>query len=46
MFGTMSTRTTALAMPGESSPASSIDVNPPNDAPTRTGCGGRPRSTS
>lgn len=46
MFGTMSTNTTALAMPGDSSPASSIDVNPPSEAPTRTGRGGSVRSTS
>ena len=44
--GTMSTSTTALAMPGASSPTRSIEVKPPRDAPTRTGFGGRPRSTS
>src|SRR6516164_364548 len=46
IFGTMSTSTTALAMPGESSPASSIEVNPPREAPTSTGFSGRVRSTS
>ena len=46
MFGTMSTSTTARAMPGEISPARSIVVNPPSDAPTSTGCGGSWRSTS
>ncbi len=40
MSGTMSTKTTALAMPGEISPASSIEVNPPSEAPTNTGRGG------
>lgn len=46
IFGTMSTSTTALAMPGESSPASSIAANPPKEAPTSAGCPGRLRSTS
>ncbi|CNJ60340.1 Uncharacterised protein [Mycobacterium tuberculosis] len=46
MSGTMSTNTTALAIPGEISPARSIEVKPPSDAPTRTGRGGSWRSTS
>ena len=46
MLGTMSTSTTALAMPGDSSPASSIDVKPPREAPTKTGFAGSCASTS
>jgi hypothetical protein len=46
MLGTMSTSTTARTVPGARSPASSIDVNPPNDAPTSTGRGGSRRNTS
>ena len=36
----------ARTVPGASSPASSIDVKPPSDAPTKTGCGGRSFNTS
>jgi len=35
-----------LIGPGASSPASSIDVNPPNEEPTSTGRGGSCCSTS
>ena len=46
MSGTMSTSTTARAVPGASSPSRSIEVKPPSEAPTSTGFGGRSRSTS
>ena len=46
MLGTMSHEHDRADEAAESSPARSIAVNPPREAPTNTGCGGSRRSTS